>query len=211
MRTIIGVAGDTRYGFRSPHGPLQYLAVNQVPGFFGYFVVRTIARNTSLAQGIANAYASVDPSFATPQVKSYQQIFAEDAATSRLAAYLFGSLALIALLLGVAGVYSVTAYAVAQRTHEFGIRRALGASDHHLLADVLARTARTCGLGIAVGLGLATLSARLLSDILFQTSPFDMLTIATAVLVVVVSTLVAALVPALRATRIEPAVALRYE
>lgn len=211
IRTIIGVAADTRFSFHAPFKPLQYLVVDQVPGIFGYFVVRTNGQDGGLAQAIARAYSTVDSEFPQPTVKAYSQIFAEDAGTAKVAAMLFGAFALIALILALAGIYAITAYSVEQRTREFGIRKAIGASDGRIFANVLTGALRMSAFGIAIGLVVAALCARLLTAILFQTSPFDLVAFVTAILLVVASSLIAALIPALRATRVEPAVALRYE
>jgi putative ABC transport system permease protein len=211
IRTIVGVAADTRLRFHAAYAPIQYLVTHQVPGIFGFFVVRTNGQGGGLAQNIARVYSSVDPRFPEPRVRSYRQIFADDAGTAQIAAMLFGIFALIALLLALAGVYAVAAYGVEQRTREFGIRRTIGASDGQVFANVLVGALRVSVVGIAIGLVLAALGARLLAAILFQTSPFDLMTFTTAILLVAGSSLIAAFVPALRATRIQPAEALRCE
>jgi putative ABC transport system permease protein len=211
IRTIVGVAADTRFSFRSPYAPLQYLVTRQVPGIFGFFVVRTNGQGGGLAQAIARAYRSVDPRFPEPKLRSYRQIFADDAGTAQIAAMLFGVFALIALMLALAGIYAITVYAVEQRTHEFGIRKAIGANDAQVFANVLVGALRVSAVGITVGLVLAALGARLLTAILFQTSPFDPITFTAAILLVAGSSLIAAFVPAVRATRIQPAEALRCE
>jgi putative ABC transport system permease protein len=211
IRTIIGVAADTRSGFRAPNTPLQYLVTNQVPGIFGFFAIRTDGEYTDLAQRVARAYTSVDPQFPKPRLRPYMRIFADYTAIAHLAALLFGCFALIALLLGVAGIYAVTGYTVEQRRHEFGIRKALGAREHDLIADVLMGALRMCALGITFGLILAGFGTQLLAGLLFRTAPLDPFTFTFAILLVVVSSLIAALVPALQASRVQPAAALRYE
>ncbi|HEY8297838.1 MAG TPA: ADOP family duplicated permease [Candidatus Baltobacteraceae bacterium] len=211
IRTIIGVVGDTRNSFHAPIAPVQYLTTKQVPGIFAQFVIRTNGQDGELAQAVARAYGNVDPLFPAPSVRAYRQLFSEDAGSARVAAMLFGVFALIALVLALAGIYAITTYGVEQRTRELGVRKALGASDRAVLADVLIGALRISAFGIALGLAVAALGARLLTTILFQTSPFDPLTFGAAIALVVLSSLFAAYVPALRATRVQPAIALSYE
>jgi ABC-type antimicrobial peptide transport system permease subunit len=100
---------------------------------------------------------------------------------------------------------------VQQRTQEFGIRKAIGAKDRHVLGGVIADALRQGAVGIAIGLALAALCTRLLDSLLFQTSPFDPLTYIAVIVLLIGCTVLAALTPALRATRVQPARALRYE
>jgi putative ABC transport system permease protein len=211
VRTIVGVASDTRNSLHTPSAPLQYLVTAQVPGFFGEFAIRTSGADPQLTQVISAAYAKVDPQFPAPNVRSYQQIFLKDSGNAQAAAMLFGVLALLALLLALAGTYALSAYGVEQQTRELGIRKALGASDVAILTNILLGALRVSSLGIAIGLVVAALCARLLTPVLFETSPFDPVTFVGVVILVTVCSVFAALVPAIRATRIQPAVALRYE
>jgi len=135
----------------------------------------------------------------------------KDSGNAQAAAMLFGVLALLALLLALAGTYALSAYGVEQQTRELGIRKALGASDVAILTNILLGALRVSSLGIAIGLVVAALCARLLTPVLFETSPFDPVTFVGVVILVTVCSVFAALVPAIRATRIQPAVALRYE
>ena len=120
-------------------------------------------------------------------------------------------LAGVALLLALAGIYAVTAYSVSQRTREFGIRKAIGANDGSILGGVIADALRQAAVGIALGIVLAAACTQTLQPLLFQTSPFDPVTYGIVVALVVACAVCAALVPALRATRVHPADALRYE
>jgi ABC-type antimicrobial peptide transport system permease subunit len=108
-------------------------------------------------------------------------------------------------------VYAVTAYSVEQQTRDFGIRRALGARDGHVTVTVLGSVGRYAALGAGIGVILAALAGRLMSTLLFQVSPLDSLTYLAAVAVVLACAILAALVPAMRAVRINPVQALRYE
>lgn len=209
-RTIVGVVGDTRNGFRVPIAPAQYFPNTQIRAV-GRFVIRTNGRDGGLLAGLTGAYRAVDPQFAAPKLQPYREIFAEDSGKALAAALLFGAFAFIALLLALAGVYAVTAYGVEQRTREFGIRKAIGATNAAVLSNVVAGALRQCALGIALGLVLAAISTQLLSAMLFETSPLDPATFAGVVVLLVACAVFAALVPALRATRVAPARALRYE
>jgi putative ABC transport system permease protein len=124
---------------------------------------------------------------------------------------LFGVLALLSLVLALAGVYAVTAYGVAQRTREFGIRQALGAKTRDILVSVVGGALAQASLGIATGLVVAAIFGRLLQGLLFQTSPLDPLTLAGSVGLILIAMSLAALLPAHRASRVDPAVAIRYE
>ncbi len=211
VRTIIGVASDTRNSLHAPSEPLQYLNVAQLRGFWGYLAIRTSGNVPDLTQSVSVAYAKVDPQFPMPSVVSYGQVFLKDTGNAQAAAMLFGVLALLALLLALAGTYALTSYGVEQRTRELGIRKALGASDGAILSNILIGALRISSIGIAIGLVVAALCAQLLLPVLFQTSPFDPVTFVGVVVLVTACSVLAALIPAIRATHVQPAVALRYE
>lgn len=210
IRTIVGVVGDTRTHFSEPMKPQFYLAETQLKSN-GTIVARTDGSHFAVAAAIERVFASVAPSLAPPQTDSYNALFQQDAGRWQAAALLFGVLAGIALLLALAGIYAVTAYSVSQRTQEFGVRKAIGASDGNVVGDVIADALKHAAVGIALGLALAAACTQLLQPLLFQTSAFDPLTYVTVVALIVACTVCAALVPAIRATRVQPANALRYE
>jgi hypothetical protein len=210
VRTIVGVVDDTRDGFSQPMKPEFYLPDSQLQ-IYGMIVARTNGHDAGLAQSVARAYTSVDPSLPAPEIVSYDKLFAQNSGRWQAAALLFSSLAFIALILALAGIYAVSAYSVQQRTQEFGIRKAIGAKDGHVLSGVITDALRQGAIGIAIGLALAALCTRLLTSLLFQTSPLDPLTYAAVIALLIGCTILAALMPALRATRVQPAVALRYE
>jgi putative ABC transport system permease protein len=209
-RTIVGVVGDTRNGFSQPMKPEFYLPDSQLE-VYGIIVARTNGRDEGFAQSVERAYASVDPSLPAPEIVSYDKLFAQNTGRWQAAALLFSVLAFLALMLALAGIYAVSAYSVQQRTQEFGIRKAIGAKDRHVLGTVISDALRQGAVGIAIGLVIAALCARLLTSLLFQTSPLDPLTYAAVIVLLIGCTVLAALMPALRATRVQPATALRYE
>jgi putative ABC transport system permease protein len=210
IRTIVGVVVDTRNGFSKTMRPQFYLPITQLQAL-GLIVARTNGHDAGFAQAVERAYASVDPAFPAPEVVSYDMLFAQDAGRWRAAAMLFSALAVLALLLALAGIYAVSAYAVQQRTQEFGIRKAIGARDSTVLGGVIVDALGFAAIGIVIGTILAAVCTRYLSSLLFQTSPLDPLTFGVVAALIVACTVLAALVPALRATRIHPASALRYE
>lgn len=210
IRTIVGVVADTRNHFADRMEPEFYLPITQLQTL-SLIVARTNGANFPVADAVKKAFARVAPSLAAPEVISYDSLFRQDAGRWQASALLFGVLAAVALLLALAGIYAVTAYSVTQRTQEFGIRKAIGAKDASVLGVVISDAFRQAAIGVAIGLLLAAACTRLLEPLLFQTSPFDPLTYAGVVLLIVTCALCAALIPALRATRVQPATALRYE
>jgi putative ABC transport system permease protein len=210
VRTIVGVVGDTRNHFSEPMKPEFYLPVAQLENN-GTIVVRTDGSRFAVVATVKRIFASVAPSLAPPAVYSCEALFQEDAGRWRAAALLFGVLAGIALLLALAGIYAVTAYSVSQRTQEFGVRKAIGARDGNVVGGVVADALKLAAVGIALGLALAAACAQVLQPLLFQTSAFDPLTYVAVIALIAACAIFAALVPAVRATRVQPAQALRYE
>jgi putative ABC transport system permease protein len=211
-RTIVGVVDDMRYGLSKPPMPTVFLAQSQ----FGFsdvetYLVRTGGADDGITTALQHAYHSVDPFFPPPTVTPLQQSIDASAASTRLAASLFLAFSIIALVMALAGIYSVTAFSVAQRTREFGIRKAVGATSADVVGAVIRRALRQALVGIALGLVLAAVTVRFLASLLYQTSPFDAISIASAVVILLACTLLAAAVPALSAMRVEPAQTLRYE
>jgi putative ABC transport system permease protein len=206
----VGVVGDTRNHFGEPMKPEFYLPVKQLENN-GTIVVRTNGSRIALAAIVNRVFGSVTPSLAPPDIYSCGALFEQDSGRWQAAALLFGVVAGVALLMALSGIYAVMAYSVSQRTQEFGVRKAIGASDGNIVGDVIADALKQAAIGISLGLALAAASAGFLQPLLFQTSPFDPLTYAAVVALIAACAICAALVPALRATRVQPAQALRYE
>jgi putative ABC transport system permease protein len=207
---IVGVVGDVKYlGLQKDTDAAYYMpfAQSYMPRMF--LVLRTAPDAASIAQALRRELQSVDPGVTLDQVETMQQSLASSLAEPRFDTMLLVIFAAIALALAAVGIYGVVAYSVAQRTHEIGVRMALGAGQGEVWKMVLRQAARMAFTGIVIGLGGALLLTRLLKALLFGTSATDPLTfvgVATALLVVA---LVAAFVPARRATKISPVVALR--
>ena len=155
--------------------------------------------------------AEVDRSAPVSEVKTMEIIMSEAVTQPRFNLYLLGLFGGIALLLSAAGIYGVTAYAVTQRTHEFGIRMALGAQVGDVLKMILGQGIRLIAAGIAIGLLASFALTRLLKSLLFGVSVTDPLTFVAITVVLMSVALMACYIPARRATKVDPLVALRYE
>jgi predicted permease len=209
-RRIVGVVGGVRRSLASTIVPTVYLPISQVT-IPNHLLVRMSATHAGIASAIDAAFARADSRFAQPHIARYEELVAADIVTSTAATQLFCALAVIALLVALAGIYAVNAESVAQRTHEFGIRRAVGARAREIVREVLSGAGRQSVVGLLAGVALAAAATRLLTGLLFDTSPLDMTVIAIIVACVTICSASATLLPALRAARVEPAAALRYE
>jgi putative ABC transport system permease protein len=208
LRRIVGVVGDVRHSLSDAPSAEVYVPFAQVT-FPGALVVRTAGRDPELAREVGDAVSSVDPLIPPPQPVSFAMLRSTDEGATRMAASVLLALAAIALLLALAGVYGVVAYGVQRRTQEFGIRISLGARTSSIATHVLGEAVVMAGVGIALGTMLAGVAAPRLQQLLYQTSPLDALTFACVALFLLAAVSVAALVPALRAARIQPNDALR--
>lgn len=209
-QTIVGVAGDTRASYSSLPEPQLYVPFEEIPLAL-FYVVRTSDAGVPIAPAISAQFARIDPTIASPYIESYGTVLARDAVRSQAAMLLFGILALLALILSLSGVYAVTAYSVEQRTQEFGIRQAIGARAVDVMRDVVRNALLQTAAGIALGIVLAAVFSRYLADLLFEISPLDPPTFAIVVAVTVGAVIAASAIPAVRAARIQPASAIRYE
>ena len=165
----------------------------------------------ALAPAVAREIHAIDKDLPVAAVASMSQIFRREAGPRRFNAALLGALAALALLLAGIGIYGVMAYAVAQRTHEIGVRVALGAQGRDVLRLVVGQGMRLALLGVGVGLVAALALTRLMSSLLYGVAPTDPLTFSAIALLLAAVALLACLVPARRATKVDPMVALRYE
>jgi putative ABC transport system permease protein len=209
-RIIVGVVDDLKTSFNGATLPTIYVPVGQLPFPASSLVVRSSAGASSDA-AIAAAVTSVDPLVPRPSVVALSSLLAADVEKQRLTVAALCGLAFVALALSIAGVFAVVSYGVTQRTHEFGIRMALGADARQIVRTVLAGAMRLAFVGVVLGLFVAGAGTRLLTDELYDTQPLDPLTFGSVTALVVLAALFAALVPARRATQVDPIVALRYE
>jgi len=209
---IVGVVGDVKYtGLQRDTDSAYYMPYRQDHARQMFLVVRSTLGVAGLAPVLRRQIQSIDRGVTLNAVSTMQQALDTDFAQPRFNTILLTLFAGIALLLAFVGIYGVIAYSVTQRTHEIGIRMALGAGRASVLGMVIGQGARLALLGIALGLAGALILTRLLSTLLFGVGATDPLTFATVGLGLLAVALLAAFIPAHRATRISPVVALRYE
>jgi putative ABC transport system permease protein len=211
--TIVGVVADTRQDSpASALGPTLYMPLLQHPyrGNELQVVMRTAVSPTSLIEPVRAKMRSLSPETAT-KFTTMEAMVSNSIATPRLRTMLVGLFAGLALLLAMAGMYGVMSYLTTQRIPEFGVRMAMGASPRDVLALVLGRAARLALLGVAVGMGLAFSATRVLNAMLFGLKATDAMTYAGVLLAATPIVVLAAALPAWRAARVDPVVALRNE
>jgi predicted permease len=209
---IVGVASDVRsLELREEAMPEFYLSAQQDSFANMFVVVRTSIEPTSIAASIRKAAAEVDKTASVSDIKTMDNIVSAAVTQPRFNVFLLGLFSGIALLLSAAGIYGVTAYSVAQRTQEFGIRMALGAQVGDVLRMIIRQGMLLISVGIVIGLAAAFALTRLLRTLLFGVSASDPLTFVAITLLLTFVALVACYIPARRATKVDPLVALRYE
>ncbi len=209
---IVGVAGNVKYlGLTVDTDPAYYLPFAQTYGARMFLIVRSPGDAAHLAAPLRRDIQSIDPGVTLAQIGTMEQALTLSISQPRFNTMLLALFAGIALLLAAVGIYGLIAYSVAQRTHEIGVRMALGAARSDVVRMVVRQGASLAAIGIVLGLGGAFALTRLLSTMLFGIGVTDALTFAAAPLGMMLVVLLATFVPALRATRISPVVALRYE
>ena len=211
--TVVGVVKDVRqFELVADPKPQMYLSYVQA-GFFAPndLVVRTDLEPLSLAASVRRAVWEVDKDQPVSKIRTMEEIVSESVARQRFSMLLLGVFAALALALAAVGIYGVMSYSVAQRTREFGIRMALGAQPGDVLKLAVGQGLKLVIAGIVIGLGASFLLTRVMASLLFRVSATDPLTFITISLVLVGVALLASFVPALRATKIDPMEALRYE
>ena len=210
--TIVGVVGDERDKIAQPPYPEFFVPMAQGPtAYTSALVYAPDVDAAVIAREIKGAFAGALPTVQPPDMNTVAQLVADHTAQERFATILLATLACIALALALSGIFGVVSFSVTQRSREFGVRMALGATEPAVLADVLRRTLATTAVGTAIGLVIAAISARAIAPQLGTVSPFDPVTFSTVVVLVFLAAVLASLHPALRATRIQPVEALRYE
>ena len=211
-RTVVGVVQDVKQaGLNSPHTMQVYLPHAQYSTQDLTLVVRTDSDPLSLAGEIRHNLARLDPDLPVSNIASMDQVLDNSVASQRFSAALLGSLAGLGLLLAVVGVYGVLSYGVSQRTREIGIRMALGAARRDVLALVVSGGFKLLAIGVVVGTALALALTRLMANLLFGVTANDPLTFASIAVLLSAVVLLACLIPARRAAKVDPMVALRYE
>ena len=215
--TIVGVVGNVKYhGLGEKDQPTMYVPYfdsGWCPWFVRemYVVVRSASAPEKVVSALQSAAWSLDNQLALAHVRTMDQLLYESVAGSRFRAVLFGVFAALALVLAMIGIYGVMAYSVSQRTHEIGIRIALGAHRMSILRTILREGSRLALLGLAIGFFLALALSRTLAGLLFGVQATDPVTFVTVAALLLGVALAACYVPARRAMRVDPMVALRYE
>jgi putative ABC transport system permease protein len=212
-RTVVGVVPDAWISnFNDPDHDGIYLPIAQTDRRFMSLAIRTAAADpTSATSALREAVLDLDRNLPIYWVLPMSRVVYEGSFFFNFFAVLFAVFGAAALGLAAVGIYGVMAHSVSQRTQEIGIRMALGASRRDVLAMVVRQGSVRLAIGLAIGLCLALAGSRFLAGILFDVEPADPLTLALTTLFLSVVTLVACLVPALRASRVPPTEALRYE
>jgi putative ABC transport system permease protein len=209
---VVGVVADEKVGDLDDSSAGVYVATEQSPTTdSGDLVVRGSLDPNTLINAVQNAIWQVNKDQAITDIRTLEQIKSESLGGNRLRTFLLMSFALLALLLAAIGLYGVISYTVTQRTHELGLRSALGASSTNLLSLVMRNGVGLTVLGLVIGFVGALGVTHLLSSLLFEIKPRDPISLALAAAALALVALSASLIPALRAARIDPMVALRYE
>jgi predicted permease len=210
--TIVGVVGVVKhYGLDTDGKIVLYLPSKQAEDNLMYLVARTASDPAGLTAAIDREIHAVDPKIPVFDVRTMQDRLYNSLARQRFASTMLAAFASFALLLSAIGVYGVISYLVAQSTHDIGLRMALGAQPGSILSLVVRQGMELAAIGIAVGLIGAAILTRLMASLLFGVSTHDTVTFLSVAAVLTTVTLLATVIPALRATRVDPMVALRIE
>ena len=220
-REIVGVVGDARNGgLDSPAFPIMYVPVAQIPDGVTalnskitalQFVVRTKVNPFSLSANIEKVLSEASGGLPVAHIRSMDQVRGESTARSDFNMTLLTIFAAVALLLAAVGIYGLMAYSVQQRTQEIGIRMALGASPEKVRTMVVLQGMQMALIGVVIGVGAALALAKYMTTLVFGVKPHDPVVFVTVVVVLSAVALVATFVPALRASRVDPMISLRYE
>src|SRR5277367_2003048 len=210
---IVGVFRDVQYeSHPTTTGSAEIdFPFDQSPWPFTTMAVRTNGNPSSVTTGIAAAVRSVNPDFPMTHVRTMDQVISESLVTDRFTVLVFGTFAVLALALAAIGIYGVMTFSVAQRTHEMGVRMALGAGSSHVLKLVVGEGMWAALIGMAIGLPGVYLIGKTLKSFLYNVGAMDVRALIGVSLVLLAAALVACYVPARRATRIDPLAALRQE
>lgn len=208
---IVGIVADEKVNDLSDSSPGLYVPMSQSPTVGAGLVIRAALNPNRIVKTVEDAIWKINKHQALTNIKTLEQVKTESLGANRLRTGLLVIFAALALLLAAIGLFGVISYTVTQRFHELGLRAALGASSWNLLRLVTRDGLGLTLLGLAIGLAGSLILTRLLASLLFKVSARDPLSLALAALVLALVAVTASLLPALRATRVDPLVALRYE
>jgi putative ABC transport system permease protein len=212
-REIVGVVGYVKQrGLENAEPRVQYYIPHRQRTFGGmYLVVRTAGDPASLAPAVRGAIGSIDKDQPVYRVTTMEQMMANSLAQRRFAMLLLGIFAALAMVLAAVGLYGVMSYSVTQRTHEIGIRMALGAKPGDVLKMVVGQGAVLTSIGVGIGLVASFILTRWMAALLFGVSATDPVIFASIAVALSGVALLASYIPARRATKVDPMIALRYE
>jgi predicted permease len=211
-RTIVGVVGDARTASATePDAPAAYLPNAQLGVNVAYVTMRLAREATSALPAARAVLRDMDPALAVTDNERIEDVLAQELAATRFYLTLIGTFSVLALVLAAVGLYGVVAYSVSRRTREIGIRIALGARSSEVVAMTVRQGVGPALLGIAAGLGGALLAGRTLAGLLYGIEPNDPTTLVAVTGILLLVVLAATLVPARRASRVQPSTALRTD
>jgi putative ABC transport system permease protein len=211
-REIVGVVGETKPSLDAEPGPQMYVPFGQDSSWASMsLVIRTSGDPASVIVSARNEIRSLDKGIPVFNVRPMNEVLGASIASQRMSMLLLSAFAAVALLLAMIGIYGVTAYYVTQRTQEIGIRMALGARMSDVMKLVFRNGMALAFIGVGLGLAGAFALTRLMASLLFAVKPTDLLTFAIVSSCLLVTALIACYLPARRATKVDPLVALRYE
>ncbi len=210
---VVGIVGRVKMeGLNTDSNRVQgYFPFFQVPASGMTVIIKSSIEPSQMVAAARQQILAVDPNQPVYEIRTMDEIKSESIASERLNLTLLSIFAGVALILALVGVYGVMSYAVTQRTHEIGIRMALGAQTGNVMKMVIANGMKMAFIGIVIGLGGAFALTRVMQNLLFGVSATDLLTFVSVPLILMGVALVACFVPALRATKVDPMIALRYE
>jgi len=209
--TIVGVVSDAKYNAYFPIDAAVYMPYEQAADMNGAFLLRTAGDPVSFVPAVRAKIANVDPDQPIYEPKTLARLTYEQLIGISFIATMMAVLGLIALVLASSGVYGVMAHSVTERTHEIGIRLALGAEPRQVLRWIAGRGIRLAAIGLGIGFAVAFAAARLLASLIYGVSPTDPLIFVGVPAALAVVAIAACYLPARRALRVDPIVALRYE
>ena len=211
-RTVVGVVGDVKqYGLDKPSASAVYLPHAQYPVSFMTLVARTSVDPVQMIGTVRQTVQQLDPDQVPMQIATMQDVMLGSVQTQRFSMFVLAAFATLALALAAVGIYGVMSYLVAQRTHEIGIRIALGAGMRNILQLILGNALWLAGTGILLGAAGAFALTRLMKSLLFGVAPTDLLTFVVVSVALGFVALVASYLPARKATKVDPLVALRND
>jgi len=211
-REVVGVVADTKdAGADQPDLATIFMPFLQREDRFMDWAVEASVPLSTLVESVRAEVSAMDPSVPAYDIMSMDDLIEMSLGGDLIMAKIMSVLAVISLILALGGVYGVMAYSVSQRTRELGIRMSLGAQRGNVMSMVVRQGMTLVGIGIVLGLGASWALTRLLRGMLYEVSPMDPLALTAGILLVSLTALLACYIPALRAARIDPMEALRYE